>query len=107
MADDLTAPQKSARHLLSANLKRLRHAKGISQERFADISGLHRTQISQVEREVANLTLDTLALLADALNVELAELFFKSPGEVANLSAGRPRKALSESVAAERQRKAK
>ncbi|MEX3967218.1 helix-turn-helix domain-containing protein [Paraburkholderia sp. EG286B] len=107
MADDLTAPQKSARHLLSANLKRIRHAKGLSQERFADISGLHRTHISQVEREVANLTLDTLALLADALNVELAELFFKSPGEVTNLKAGRPEKALAETVAARRQRKAK
>ena len=107
MADDLTAPQKAARHLLSANLKRIRHKQGLSQERFADLSGLHRTHISQIEREVANLTVDNLALLADALQVELAELFLKSPGEVPNLKAGRPEKALVETAAARRQRKAK
>ena len=107
MADDLTAPQKAARQLLSANLKRIRRTQGLSQERFADLSGLHRTHISQVEREVANLTLDTLALLADALKVELAELFFNSPGEPTNLRAGRPEKALVETVAERRQRKAK
>jgi transcriptional regulator with XRE-family HTH domain len=106
MADDLTAPQISARHLLSANLKRIRHAKGLSQERFADLSGLHRTHISQIEREVANITLDTVAVIADALEVSLAELFFHEPGEPENLKAGRPEKAMAETVGERRKRKA-
>jgi transcriptional regulator with XRE-family HTH domain len=105
MADDLTAPQEAARQRLSSNLKRIRHEKGLSQERFADLSGLHRTHISQVERKVANVTLDTVALLADALEVDLAELFLHAPGESKNLKAGRPEKAAAESVAERRKRK--
>ncbi|WP_091996563.1 helix-turn-helix domain-containing protein [Paraburkholderia lycopersici] len=107
MADDFTDQQKSARHLLSANLKRIRKAQGLSQERFADLCGLHRTFVSQIEREVANATVDTLTLLANTLKVELAELFFISPGEVTNLKAGRPLKAQTETVEARRHRKAK
>jgi transcriptional regulator with XRE-family HTH domain len=107
MAEDFTDQQKSARHLLSANLKRIRAEQGLSQERFADLCGLHRTFVSQIEREVANATVDTLTLLANALKVELAELFCNSPGEVTNLKPGRPAKAGAETTEARRQRKAK
>lgn len=107
MTDDLTDVQKDARRLVSANLKRIRGKQGLSQERFADLSGLHRTYISQVERKVANITVDTLALIAHALKVELAELFFRSTEDVGNMKAGRPTKSLTETAEERQQRKAK
>lgn len=56
------------------NLRRLRAARGWSQERLGDEAGLHRTFIGSVERRERNISLDNIALLAWALGVELAEL---------------------------------
>ena len=63
-----------ARAILATNLRRLRGAKGWSQERLGDEAGLHRTFIGSVERAERNIFLDNLALLAWALNVDLAQL---------------------------------
>ena len=63
-----------ARAILSANLRKLRALKGWSQERLGDEAGLHRTFIGSVERRERNISLDNIALLAWALEAELAEL---------------------------------
>ena len=63
-----------ARAILAANLRRLRAAKGLSQEQLGDEAGLHRTFIGSVERRDRDISLDNLALLAWALDVELGEL---------------------------------
>jgi transcriptional regulator with XRE-family HTH domain len=63
-----------ARAILATNLRRLRAAKGWSQERLGDEAGLHRTFIGSVERRERNISLDNLALLAWALGADLAEL---------------------------------
>lgn len=42
---------------------------GLSQEKLAEQAGFHRTYVSQVERGVANITLDNLDRLADELQV--------------------------------------
>lgn len=67
-----------ARAILSVNLRRLRALKGWSQEQLGDEAGLHRTFIGSVERRERNISLDNIALLAWALEVELAELL--TPG---------------------------
>lgn len=48
------------RRRVGANLKRLREAKGWSQEAMAHHAGLHRTYVSGVERGVRNPTASTL-----------------------------------------------
>jgi len=58
------------RETLAANVRRLRTAKGLSQEAFAEDCGLHRTQIGAVERAETNLTIDNLERIADALGVQ-------------------------------------
>lgn len=63
-----------ARAVLAENLRRLRARRGWSQERLGDEAGLHRTFIGSVERRERNISLDNLALLAWALEVEPAEL---------------------------------
>lgn len=53
--------------IVSQNVKAARQRKGLSQEALADLCGLHRTYIGAVERAERNITLQTLAKLADAL----------------------------------------
>lgn len=53
----------------------IRESKGWSQEHFAEISNLHRTYISGIERGVRNPTLTVVWQIADALGVMPFELF--------------------------------
>lgn len=55
-------------------VRRLRRAKRLSQEKFADKCGLHRTYIGSIERAEGNITLDTLDRVAAALGVKPYEL---------------------------------
>lgn len=59
---------------------RLRVARNLSQEKLAQLSGLHATTISDVERGKTGVTLDTLEALARGLGLE--------PGELITLAAG-------------------
>ena len=59
---------------LASNLLRLRRAKGLSQEAFADYVGLHRTYLSYIERKARNPTIEVVDRLARALEVKLGDL---------------------------------
>jgi transcriptional regulator with XRE-family HTH domain len=63
--------------LLAKNVKNYREKLGISQEALAELSGLHRTYISGIERGVRNPTLAVLAVLAKALNISVSTLLSK------------------------------
>ena len=63
-----------SRTLFASNVKRLRLQKGISQEKLAEMAGFHRTYMSQVERCVANPSLDTVQKIASVLAVPVATL---------------------------------
>lgn len=55
----------------------IRTSKGYSQEKLAELTGLHRTYISDIERGVKNVTVKKIALICLALNVSLSTLFWE------------------------------
>ena len=62
------------RTVLSGNLRQLRATHGFSQEKLAEISGLHRTYIGSVERGERNISLDNLERIATAFQITVSML---------------------------------
>jgi len=62
------------RTVLAHNMRELREKQGISQEKLAELSGLHRTYISDIERETRNVSIDNIEKIAAALHVSVSEL---------------------------------
>lgn len=62
------------RLLFARNLRKAREAKCISQERLAEIAGLHRTYVGSVERGERNISIDNIERLARALGLEASTL---------------------------------
>ncbi|MBP3821542.1 helix-turn-helix transcriptional regulator [bacterium] len=58
-----------------AKLAYIRKSKKLSQMRLAEIVDMNFNYIGQIERGEANVTIKTMILLADALDVELKNLF--------------------------------
>lgn len=71
-------PSTALRSILSDNIRNFRKSRGISQEELAHLCKLHRTYIGSVERQERNVTLSTLEVLAEALEVSVIELL--TPG---------------------------
>ncbi len=62
-------------------LRKLRKEKGFSQDQFAFETEINVSTISRIERGIHNPRLVTLYQLAEALNIEVKELFdFKNDG---------------------------
>jgi transcriptional regulator with XRE-family HTH domain len=55
-------------------IKKIREKKGISQDKLADQAGLNRVHLYRLEGGKQSMTLRTLKLIADALDVSMAEL---------------------------------
>lgn len=72
--------KSSLRQRFGQRVKELRLASHVSQEAFADSIGYARSYVSRIERGGANCSLDAIQVLADALKVEVHELFL--PGSV-------------------------
>ncbi len=66
------------RQVFAANLRGIRHAKGISQEALAHEAGVNRTYMSKIERGGTWVGLEIIDKLASALEVEPAE-FLRRP----------------------------
>ena len=56
-------------------VRELRLSKNISQETLADLCGLHRTYISDVELGKRNVSLENIEKIAKAMGVSLTKLF--------------------------------
>ena len=56
-------------------VQQLRQATEVSQEKFAASAGISRTYMSEIERGVTNVSLETIGKLAEELKVSLPELF--------------------------------
>lgn len=70
----LRSPSKQIVSNLANNVRLLRKSKSISQEKLADLCGIHRTYIGSIERCERNVTLSTLELLANTLGVSVTQL---------------------------------
>jgi transcriptional regulator with XRE-family HTH domain len=62
------------RQVFATNLRRFRHAKGLSQEELAYEAGENRTYMSKLEKGGSYPGLEIIGKLAAALEVEPAEL---------------------------------
>ena len=62
------------REIFATNLRRIRHSKGISQDDLAYEAGISRSYLSQIEKGVFYASLRMIGRLAEALQVEPAEL---------------------------------
>lgn len=59
---------------ISSNIKKYRKAKGISQEKLGLISGIDRSYMSEIERCLANPTIEAILRISNALEVNPEEL---------------------------------
>jgi transcriptional regulator with XRE-family HTH domain len=66
--------KKRARARLAQHIRRHRALLGLSQERLAEISGLHRTYVGAIERGERNVSIDNIERLAVALDVDVVDL---------------------------------
>jgi transcriptional regulator with XRE-family HTH domain len=80
----------NARALVARNIRRIRVARGLSQEALAVDAEIDRTYVSRLERGLENPTVGVLERLANALRCEVIDLFARSgTGRVAPLRPGR------------------
>lgn len=63
-----------AKVLFGVRLRLARENLQLSQELLADIAGMHRTYIGQVERGERNISVDNMEKLAGAVNLPLWEM---------------------------------
>ena len=71
----------SLMHILATNVRKYRNEQNLSQEALAELSGLHRTYISAIERERRNISIDNIENIASALNIEPYILIVQSDKE--------------------------
>jgi len=60
---------------VGGQIRAIRKAKHLSQEKLAERANLHHTMIGSVERGERNITLENLAKIAKGLSVPVRELF--------------------------------
>ncbi|MHA1538967.1 MAG: helix-turn-helix domain-containing protein [Alphaproteobacteria bacterium] len=63
------------------NIRRMRRARDISQENLALEAGSERSYLSMIERGKANPSVEMLARIARALDVEVIDFFKEREGE--------------------------
>jgi len=56
-------------------VRKERLKKNLSQEKFAEMIGVHRTYIGMIERAEKNITLTNVKKISDALDIPLSKLF--------------------------------
>jgi transcriptional regulator with XRE-family HTH domain len=78
-----------ARVVFGRNMRRIRRARGHSQERLGELSGLHRTYIGAIERGEQNVSLLNIVQIASALRVPVSDLVAGLP-EVGEIPQRRP-----------------
>ncbi len=65
----------NVRKILADNVRLLRTKRRFSQEAIADMANIGQNQVSEIENEHSNPSLDTLIKIANAFDVDIVELF--------------------------------
>ena len=60
--------------LFGHNVQKQRKSQEISQEKLAELAGVHRTYIGMIERAEKNITLCNIERIAKALKIEIKDL---------------------------------
>lgn len=63
--------------IIGQRIRNYRTKKGLSQEKLAELAGCHPTYIGQLERGEKNATLESVEMIASAMDISLSELFDK------------------------------
>ncbi|UQQ35360.1 helix-turn-helix domain-containing protein [Paenibacillus polymyxa] len=64
------------RKQIGTRIRAIRNAKGLTQQKLADIASLDYRYIGALERGERNFSIDTLEKVLTALNVSISELMF-------------------------------
>ena len=64
--------------IFGTNVKKHRLKMKLSQEKFAELCGLHRTYISDIECFQRNVSLESVQKIAEAIGIEPYELLMES-----------------------------
>jgi transcriptional regulator with XRE-family HTH domain len=67
------------KEVVAVNLRRLRHAKEMTQEELAEKAGLSARYIGAIERANVSARITILGQIADALEVDVSELVRSLP----------------------------
>jgi XRE family transcriptional regulator, regulator of sulfur utilization len=62
---------------LGKTVRAFRLKRRLSQDVFAERSGLHRAHVGEIERGESNVTIQTLKIIADTLGVRIRDLVEK------------------------------
>lgn len=66
------------KEVMAINLRRLRHAKEMTQEELADSAGLSARYVGAIERADVSASVTVLGRIAEALHVEPVDLIRRS-----------------------------
>ncbi len=66
---------KLVRHVIACNIRSLRIESGQSQAKFAEMVGINRSYMNQIEHGTKNMSIDKLMRIADGLDVPITRLF--------------------------------
>ncbi|CCH48522.1 helix-turn-helix domain-containing protein [Pseudodesulfovibrio piezophilus] len=75
MAGNYTKDEKRFLKRLGLAIKDRRVEQGLSQEKLAELTGLHRTYVGSVERGERNISALNIKSLADALECQASNFF--------------------------------
>ena len=68
---------KNILEIFGGNVQKYRKERQVSQEKLAELAGVHRTYIGMIERAEKNITLCNMEKIAKALGVEIKDLLEK------------------------------
>jgi len=78
------------KEVMAVNLRRLRHAKGMTQEELAERAGLSARYVGGIERADVSASVTVLGRIAEALELDATELVRAVPMKVRKKAAVEP-----------------
>ena len=75
---------------IGRTIRKLCKSAGLTQDVFADRSGLNRAHVGEIERGESNVTIKTLKIIADTLRVKISDLILIRLFQEATSGSGQP-----------------